>query len=264
MTMRVDSNQLIAGRCVVTQYPGHGIKVQDIPSTGESGPAALYNDAIALGALPTDEMRWQILAVPASGVFTPYESSEFTLVGASDGVHYATYLGFINGAPYLNPETDEGEWIITMTIGDTATQSTISYDIGAVTFSAELTVSVPVAESTVSYDIGAVEWSVSASVAYAGNAMSISYDIGAVAYSVSATATPPDNLINISYDIGSVTFATSMNVIAAPSDIGLTVNYDIGAISYNVAIISGSSESLYGIGSGVIFIEPTSGVLFSN
>ena len=117
MTMRVDSNQLIAGRCVVTQYPGHGIQAKNIPSTGESGPAALYNDAIALGALPTDEMRWQILTVPASGVFTPYESSEFTLVGASDGVHYSTYLGFINGAPYLNPETDDGEWIIAMIIG---------------------------------------------------------------------------------------------------------------------------------------------------
>lgn len=264
MSMRVDSNQLIAGRCVVTQYPDHGIKVQDIPATGESGPAALYNDAIALGALPTDEMRWQILTVPASGVFTPYESSEFTLVGASDGTHYATYLGFLNGAPYLNPETDDGEWVITMTIGGSATQSTISYDIGAVTFAAELTVAAPAVESTVAYDIGSVEWLVSANVAYAGNALSVSYDIGAVAYSVLATATPPDNLINISYDIGAVAFATSMNVIAAPSDIGLTVNYDIGAISYNVAIISGSGESLYGIGSGVIFVEPPSGVLFSN
>lgn len=262
--IRLDSSQFYPGKIILSQYAGFGIQAQNIPSTGENGPAALYNDIAAQGAAPTDEMMWQILTVPASGVFTPYESSEFTLVGASDGVHYSTYLGFINGAPYLNPETDDGEWIITMTIGDSATQSTISYDIGAVTFSTELTVSVTVVESTVAYDIGSVEWSVSASVAYAGNAMSVSYDIGAVAYSVSATATPPDNLINISYDIGAVAFATSMNVIAAPSDIGLTVNYDIGAISYNVAIISGSSESLYGIGSGVIFIEPPSGVLFSN
>lgn len=126
MSWRSDSSQLFAGKWTSSLYAGLGIQAQNVPSAGESGPAALYNDIAAQGAAPTDEMMWEILTAPASGVFTPYESSEFTLVGASDGVHYSTYLGFINGAPYLNPETDDGEWIITMTIGSAGA----NYDIG--------------------------------------------------------------------------------------------------------------------------------------
>lgn len=257
MTWRSDSSQLFAGKWTSSLYAGLGIQAQNVPATGSNGAGYLYNDIAEYSFAATDELRGQILTLPAAGTFTPYEDSSFSFTGAPDGIYTFTYRGFRNGVSY-------GDYTATLNIGTAATESTISYDIGAVTFAAELTVSVPTVELTASYDIGSVEWLVSANVAYAGNALSVSYDIGAVAYSVLATATPLDNLINISYDIGAVAFATSMNVIAAPSDIGLTVNYDIGAISYNVAIISGSGESLYGIGSGVIFVEPPSGVLFSN
>lgn len=115
MSWRSDSSQLFAGKWTSSLYAGHGIQAKDIPSTGESGPAALYNDIAGHGAAPTDEMMWEILTVPASGVFTPYESSEFTLIGADDGVHFATYRGRRNGVVY-------GDYTVTMTIGDASPQ----------------------------------------------------------------------------------------------------------------------------------------------
>lgn len=110
MSTRVDSNQLIAGRCVVTQYPGHGIQAQNIPSTGGNGAGYLYNDIAAQGAASTDEMRGQILTLPAAGTFTPYEDSSFSFTGAPDGVYTFTYRGFRNGVGY-------GDYTVTMTIG---------------------------------------------------------------------------------------------------------------------------------------------------
>lgn len=109
--MRVDSNQLIAGRCVVTEYPGHGIQAQDIPATGDNGAGYLYNDIAAQGALATDELRGQILTLPAAGTFTPYEDSSFSFTGAPDGVYTFTYRGFRNGVSY-------GDYTVTMTVGD--------------------------------------------------------------------------------------------------------------------------------------------------
>lgn len=110
MSMRVDSNQLIAGRCVVTEYPGHGIQAQNIPATGESGAGYLYNDIAEYSFAATDELRGQILTLPAAGTFTPYEDSSFSFTGAPDGVYTFTYRGFRNGVSY-------GDYTVTMSIG---------------------------------------------------------------------------------------------------------------------------------------------------
>ena len=131
MSMRVDSNQLIAGRCVVTQYPGHGIQAQNVPATGSNGVGYLYNDIAAQGAAATDELRGQILTLPAAGTFTPYEDSSFSFTGAPDGVYTFTYRGFRNGVSY-------GDYTVTMSIGGNEYQldadgGLFSYSGGAAT-----------------------------------------------------------------------------------------------------------------------------------
>lgn len=127
MSMRVDSNQLIAGRCVVTQYPGHGIQAQNIPSTGENGAGYLYNDISAQGAASTDELRGQILTLPAAGTFTPYEDSSFSFTGAPDGIYTFTYRGFRNGVSY-------GDYTVTMSIGSQST--TVAFTMPQMTVAA--------------------------------------------------------------------------------------------------------------------------------
>lgn len=158
MTWRSDSSQLFAGKWTSSLYAGLGIQAQDIPSTGESGPAALYNDIAAQGAAPTDEMMWEILTVPASGVFTPYESSEFTLIGASDGAHFATYRGRRNGVVY-------GDYTVTMTIGAQA--------------------------ATVDFAMPQMTVAVSGNVVAVGNSASVSFTMPQMVVAASGSQTVP-------------------------------------------------------------------------
>lgn len=256
MSWRSDSTQLIAGRWLSSAYAGHGIQAQNIPSTGTSGAGYLYNDIAAQGAAPTDEMRGELLTLPSAGVFTPNEDSSASLVGAPDGTYYATYRGYINGAAY-------GDFTITMIIGGENTTSTISYDIGEISFAVTAASSAPVIASEISYDIGQIEWAVNSSVIVAGNSASVAYDIGQIDFAVSSSVSAPVNSATVSYDIGQITFAVDVAVTTAPSDIQATISYDIGAISFSVAIISGEINNLYGVGSGIVFIEPLSGVSFT-
>lgn len=188
MTWRSDSSQLFAGKWTSSLYSGLGIQAQDIPATGENGPAALYNDIAAQGAAPTDEMMWEILTVPASGAFTPYESSEFTLIGASDGVHFATYRGRRNGVVY-------GDYTVTMTIGGqgaavafTMPQMTVavSGNVVAVGNSASVSFAMPQMQVACSADVQAVA-GVSANIALTMPQMVVSASASTTAPVISAT-----------------------------------------------------------------------------
>ena len=63
-SVRVDNTALIAGACVVSAYPGHGVRGADVPSTGEHGPALLYA-GLSLPAEADDEFRALILTLPS-------------------------------------------------------------------------------------------------------------------------------------------------------------------------------------------------------
>lgn len=131
MSWRSDSSQLFAGKWTSSLYAGHGVQAQNIPATGDSGPSFLYNDIAAQGMIPTDELRGQILTLPAAGTFTPYEDSSFSFTGAPDGVYTFTYRGFRNGVSY-------GDYTVTMTIGSNEYQldaagGTFGYSGGAAT-----------------------------------------------------------------------------------------------------------------------------------
>lgn len=107
------------GDWVTSIWNGLGIPAAQIPSTGTSGPAYLFNDIASQGAAPTDEFYSVMLTVPQVGTFTHTEYSAISFTGAPDGIHTATYAGYLNGVSY-------GEFPITMTIGASAVQSASS------------------------------------------------------------------------------------------------------------------------------------------
>lgn len=119
-------NESDTGDWPTSIWDGLGIPASQIPSTGTSGAAYLYNDIAAQGASATDEFYSNILTTPASGTFTHTEYSAFSLVGAADGTHLATYEGYLNGIKY-------GDYTITMEIGTTS--SSFSGTIGKASIS---------------------------------------------------------------------------------------------------------------------------------
>lgn len=119
------------GDWVTSIWDGLGIPAAQIPSTGESGAAYLFNDIAGQGASTTDEFSSTILTVPPVGIFTHDEYSALSFTGAGDGVYTATYMAERNGVPYLNPGTAGGEWVITMTIGSPTPPEEIDITINA-------------------------------------------------------------------------------------------------------------------------------------
>lgn len=229
MTWRSNTSATTSGGWIASRYTGLGVPSAEIPAAGDSGPAYLYNDSVANGV---GEYRGVILTQPSAGTFITYETSAFSFTDAPDGVYTATYRGYKNGVSY-------GDYEITMNIGGEDKASTIAYDIGG------------------------IDWAVSATATVAGNSAAIAYDIGQIEFSSSVSVAAPVNSANASYDIGQITFAADLSVTAAPTDNTASISYDIGAISFNVAIISGEINNLYGVGSGIVFIEPKSGFSYT-
>lgn len=227
MTMRVDSNQLIAGRCVVTQYPGHGIRAQNVPAVGENGAGYLYNDIAAQGAAATDEMRGQILTLPAAGTFTPYEDSSFSFTSAPDGVYTFTYRGFRNGVTY-------GDYTVTMTIGSTAT----NYDIGG-TSTLTLAAAGAVSRNT------SVSGTSSLTITTSGNTRRNTAIGGVSAFTITATGDTTYEAASGNYNIGGVssvavtasgdtqraTTAGGITSLAVSATAGTQRNTAIGGVS---------------------------------
>lgn len=219
MTMRVDSNQLIAGACVVSHYAGHGVQAQDIPATGDSGPSFLYNDVAAQGMAPTDEVRAQILTLPATGAIDINEDGTFTYTGP-DGVDSFTYRGFRNSVSY-------GDYTVTLITGVTW-QAAINGGIPAVTASATAAIvtgsnaavinggiptlsasvvassSVPVFSASISGGIPAAIAAAAASPSVSGNIAVINGGIPSLSASVAASAVLPDYIATISAGIPAV------------------------------------------------------------
>lgn len=215
MSMRVDSNQLIAGRCVVTQYPGHGIQAQNVPATGSNGAGYLYNDIAAQGAAATDEMRGQILTLPAAGTFTPYEDSSFSFTGAPDGVYTFTYRGFRNGVSY-------GDYTVTLTIGNQAAtvdftmpqmtaavsgnvvavgnSAAVSFTMPQMTVAASSSQTVPVFTATIAANMPQMQVVCSADVqAVAGVSANIALTMPQMSVGVSASTTAPVISASVSF-----------------------------------------------------------------
>jgi hypothetical protein len=117
MSIRVDSNSLIAGAVVVGNR-GLGVLGSSVPSTGENGASFLYNDLV----LPADnnvEVRGLIATPPSAGSFVAYEDGSFDFVGAPDGVYSFSYRLFADGV-------DRGVVASSLTVGVVSTVSGVT------------------------------------------------------------------------------------------------------------------------------------------
>ena len=125
-TCRVDTAPLIAGRCIVSAYAGHGILGSAIPSSGTHGASILYND-ITLPGEASDEFRALILTSPAGlAAFQVGEDGSLYASGP-DGSYSGTYAGFKNGVSY-------GTAAYSFTIGTADTEAPTL--VGTITVSA--------------------------------------------------------------------------------------------------------------------------------
>lgn len=113
-SVRIDSSPLIAGACVVSAYPGHGIRGADVPSTGTHGAAILYA-GLSLPAEADDEFRLLILTRPAGipGLVIREDSSVEVPEDTPAGSYGGTMRGYKNGAVFgTDPQT------YTITVGE--------------------------------------------------------------------------------------------------------------------------------------------------
>jgi len=102
----------LGGRIIGTPYVG--IRGDQIPSSGDAGPAPLYND-ITLPADAAVFVRAELLTLPSAGTLMMAEDSSFEWPASgesvADGTYTATYRVYRDGVPDAGTET------ITLTMG---------------------------------------------------------------------------------------------------------------------------------------------------
>ena len=84
MSWLSDSTELVSGGWLSSAYEGHGVRGDQVPSTGAHGPALLYQHVVLPGDAAA-EFRWVPSTAPGSGTFVLNEDSSATLTGAPDG-----------------------------------------------------------------------------------------------------------------------------------------------------------------------------------
>lgn len=113
-SVRVDTTRLIAGACIVSAYPGHGVLGANVPAAGLDGPSYPY-PALSLPADNGVEVRGLITRWPTNGTLTPGEDGVFTYVGASDYFEFRLYADGV--ASTSDVGFGPGICRITLTIG---------------------------------------------------------------------------------------------------------------------------------------------------
>lgn len=110
MSWLSDGTELIgSGAWLSSEYPGHGVRGDAIPSTGANGPPPLYND-VTLPGEAADEFRWVPSSIPAGlTTFVSREDSAFIAAGPDNSYSFP-YEGFKNGVSY-------GTTTVSFTIG---------------------------------------------------------------------------------------------------------------------------------------------------
>ena len=118
MSWLSDSTELVSGGWLSSAYEGHGVRGDQVPSTGVHGPALLYQH-VTLPADAAAEFRWVPSTTPGSGTFVLNENSSATLTGASDGFYALNGQWFKDG-------TLGGTSNNTIVIGSTASGALIT------------------------------------------------------------------------------------------------------------------------------------------
>lgn len=145
MTWLSDSTELVPGGWLSSAYPGHGILGADVPTTGEHGPSALFNDLTDLPADLARELRLYIELVPPG--LTTFVMGEDGSIEAT--APNGTYVGsgrlFADGA-------DRGTASFTLIFGSVVSASLSEATATADGLGADLTLSTTLAEGLAAGD----------------------------------------------------------------------------------------------------------------
>lgn len=222
MSWLSDSTELVSGGWLSSQFAGHGVRADQIPSTGTNGPGFLFNDVAAQNGQPSDEFRALILTLPTQGTFEPNEDSSFVYTGASDSF---TYRGYKNGVAY-------GDYTVTMTIGTGQAVATVAYTVPGQVFSVAVAPAAPAA-------LGAA----------------VAYTVPTRTFSAQVSAIAPDALsATVAYTVPAQAFAAVVNA-SEPVAVSATVSYQVKAPAFSVtAQIAGS---VVYIPDGALIVEKT-------
>jgi hypothetical protein len=108
-----DSAELVSGGWLSSAYEGHGLRGDQVASTGTHGPALLFQH-ITLPADAAAEFRWVPSTVPGSGTLDLGEDSSYTLTGAADGTYALNGTWYKDG---LSQGTSNNSIVIGTTAG---------------------------------------------------------------------------------------------------------------------------------------------------
>lgn len=96
MSWLSDSTELVSGGWLSSAYEGHGVRGDQVPSTGAHGAALLYQHVVLPGDAAA-EFRWVPSTTPGAGTFVLNEDSSATLTGAPDGSYALNGQWFKDG-----------------------------------------------------------------------------------------------------------------------------------------------------------------------
>jgi len=202
----VSGGELVTGGWTSSNYAGHGIPFENLPTTGENGGSPLLDD----GGISGDEIRWGPATVTSGSItVTLYEDGSFESTG---GAGSFTYPWWRNGTL----QTDESVVINSAgaTVSFAMPQFTVSVSAEAAVPSSGATVSftmpqfsvsvdgenaAPVNSANVAFSMPQFSVAVSAESFVSGNAASVSFTMPQFSVAATAGSTVPENSANIAF-----------------------------------------------------------------
>ncbi len=100
MSCIVSTTPLFAGSCVVSEYPGFGIRGDQISAAGSDGPSPVFND-LSLPADAAKEYRWEFVSITSGWAAQLFENLTATITppgGTVNATGALTYRLFEDGA----------------------------------------------------------------------------------------------------------------------------------------------------------------------
>lgn len=103
---------------------GYGIRGADVPSTGGSGAAVIF-DSLSLPADNDKEYRFEVTELPSAGTLVLNENTTCSFTGAPDGTYYLKG-DLLEYDPATGDVTNLGEIVVTFVIGAAGIVGTVS------------------------------------------------------------------------------------------------------------------------------------------
>ena len=226
MSYRFDSTPLIAG-AYMWGNRGHGVLAEEIPSTGEYGPAYLY-PSLEFPADNGKEVRGEIVSWPSAGNLVADEYTRFEFTDAPDGTYYFDVQVYEDGAAVGSPVTFE------LIVGGSTVEAAALYSN---------------ISSMLSGKIGTLNASVDISSGYTDvDAGDVNYNVFSNFNTVTNYSSPSGSIVEVS-----TTFSTSSDMGNAPvSDVISLVDFNTILNSTSLANITANATLVNNIQSGFV------------